>query len=151
MIGDSKLSGRNLSLSRVIRTPTGRGWAFPGNRAVCLAVPDPTDGFGVTCANTSFAALFGLAAMLASPDRPGNVDLTLLLPEGATASVRLADGSSRPLVADSEGVVAERLSKATEIDIVSPSGERRTTAMPVPPQSSASLRSEALRSAHASR
>lgn len=134
MIGDSQLSGRNLSLSRAISTLTGRGWAIPGNRAICLAVPDPTDGFGITCVNTSYARSFGVLSMMASPSVPGDVDLTLLLANGASATVRANDGSSRPLVSDLRGVVAERLSHATEITIVSPTGQTRSTAMPVPPQ-----------------
>ncbi len=135
MIGDSALSGRNLSLSRAISTPTGRGWAFPGNKTVCLAVPDPVDGFGVTCVNTSFAVSWGVAAMLASPDHAGDVDLTLLVPDGGQAVARFEDGSSRVLNADADGVVAERLTNATALEVVSPSGQRRTMAMPVPPPS----------------
>lgn len=68
-VANSTGSGRNMELSRAIRTPTGRGWAIPGDGTICIAVPDPVDGFGVGCVPTEQAARQGAAVIMGAARR----------------------------------------------------------------------------------
>ena len=63
-VGNSTRSGRNAGLSRAVRTPYGRGWAVPGNAYAWLVMPDPVDGFGITCSTTAHALSHGLIGLL---------------------------------------------------------------------------------------
>lgn len=48
-VASSERFGRNASLARKVSTTTGTGWVIPGKGYVCLAVPDPVDGFATSC------------------------------------------------------------------------------------------------------
>jgi hypothetical protein len=131
-VGDSTKSGRNLKLSRAIPTPNGTGWAVPGNGAVCVVTPDPVDGYGVGCTDTSFASTHGLLDITISSRTPHQADLTLVLPRNSTATATLADGRIKPLEGNQDGVISVRLVDARSISIKTPSGVQQTV-MPVPP------------------
>lgn len=128
-VGNSTRTGRNLDLSRAIRTPTGRGWAIPGDGTICIVVPDPVDGYGVGCVPTDQAARQGAWLIMGPPD--GGLELTLLTPRSSRVTARRRDGSERTLQADSDGVVSEVLSEIAEIDVSTRSGVE-TLPMPVP-------------------
>lgn len=59
-IGSPKRFGRNSDLARKIKTVTGDGWVIPGDGWLCLAMPDPVDGYGTSCLPTQIAAKQGL-------------------------------------------------------------------------------------------
>lgn len=59
-IASPKRWGRNPNLARKIKTVTGDGWVIPGDGFLCIAIPDPVDGFGTTCQPTQMAAARGL-------------------------------------------------------------------------------------------
>lgn len=131
-VGNSTKTGRNLNLSRAIDTPTGTGWAVPGNGTVCLVMPDPIDGYGITCSDTALALAHGLVGMLISSDTPDVANVTIVLPRNSRASATLDDGRDQALASDHYGVVSVRLQRARSITLTTPSGVR-TTRMPVPP------------------
>lgn len=59
-IASSEHFGRNAALARQIDTSTGTGWVIPGDGSVCIAAPDPVDGFGTTCSPIEMAISRGL-------------------------------------------------------------------------------------------
>jgi hypothetical protein len=59
-VGSPSRFGRNPNLARRIRTPTGDGWIIPGDGWLCIAMPDPVDGYGTSCLPTQIAAKQGL-------------------------------------------------------------------------------------------
>lgn len=121
-VGNSRHSGRNVDLSRAIATTTGRGWAVPGNGSVCLVVPDPVDGYGITCPNTERAATHGLIAILVSPSEPEVANVTMLSPRGSRIFATLENGQRRDLRADADGVISERLEGGVKISVQTRSG-----------------------------
>src|SRR6266545_8215748 len=131
-VGNSTKSGRNLALSRAIATPNGTGWAVPGNRAVCIVTPDPVDGYGVGCTDTSFALTHGLLDITISSRTPRLADITIVLPRNSTASAALADGQIKPLQADQDGVISVTLVDTRSLSIRTPQGVQQID-MPVPP------------------
>lgn len=131
-VGNSTHSGRNVDLSRAISTPTGVGWAVPGNNAVCLVVPDPVDGYGITCSDTGDALKRGVVAILVSSNRPGAANITMLIPRDSRVTATMKDGQVRALEADSDGVVSAALVGAKTISVITAAGTERL-AMPVPP------------------
>ncbi len=123
-VGDSRASGRNLALSRAIQTPTGRGMVSPGNGTICLSVPDPVDGYGVTCGETDRVVAKGLALMMISPERPSVAQVTLLLPDGATAKSVARDSRTTDLRPDADGIVATEVATGSSITVDSANGTR---------------------------
>lgn len=128
--------GRNLDLSRAIATPTGPGWVIPGNEVICLVIPDPVDGFGVTCNDTETARDNGLVAMMVSPTTPDRAQVTLLTPRRSSARAVAANGSETPLAVDSDGVVNATLPLGGHIALRTAGGPRQIhlpVAPPAPP------------------
>jgi hypothetical protein len=83
MVASPDRFGRNAALARAIETPTGTGWVIPGAGFLCIAVPDPVDGWGTSCVPTKVGVRRGLAIGLTAAD--GRSTETLLVPDGATA------------------------------------------------------------------
>ena len=135
-VGNSTRSGRNVALSRSISTPTGTGWAVPGNGIVCLVVPDPIDGYGITCTETRHARTHGIAVILISPDDPETAKLTLLTPRGSHITATMTDGGTHRLHADQDGVVSAALEAAKSVTVETSSGTARLD-MPAPPPAAA--------------
>jgi hypothetical protein len=131
-VGDSRASGRNLALSRAIRTPTGRGLVSPGDGTICLSVPDPVDGYGVTCGETVQVVKKGLALMMISPERPDVAQVTLLLPDGATAENVARASRTTALRPDADGIVATEVATGGSITVDSASGSRTLTVPSLP-------------------
>lgn len=121
-VGNSRHSGRNIDLSRAVATTTGRGWAVPGNGAVCLVVPDPVDGYGIACQNTDRAVTHGLMAMLVSPSAPEIANITMLSPRGSRVFATTEDGEQRELRAGADGVVSETLKDGVKVSVQTRSG-----------------------------
>lgn len=134
-IGSSAVSGRNIALSRTIATPTGRGWAVPGNGDICLVVPS-LDGYGITCDDTAWALTHGAAEVAIDPASPSTAALTMLAPKGAQVIATLAGGETRELLPDADGVISARLPHAKWVAVRTSSGTARLD-MPVAPRSAA--------------
>ncbi|HEU4976503.1 MAG TPA: hypothetical protein VFT50_15530 [Baekduia sp.] len=89
-VGSPRRFGRNPALARAINTVTGTGWVIPGDGFVCVAVPDPVDGYGTTCMPTSLAAQRGVSIALWGNLPGGQAAETMLVPDGTRVVV---DGS----------------------------------------------------------
>ncbi|HEX8101231.1 MAG TPA: hypothetical protein VF533_01330 [Solirubrobacteraceae bacterium] len=120
--GDRSSFGRNNDLSMAIEASTGKGWVVPGRNALCLIVPDPSQGFGATCQATTDAKRGDLVMTFASPESR-TVQLTAVLPDGARQpTVRMADGTIRELRPTPDGVVSETLNAPITFSLRTPSG-----------------------------
>lgn len=84
-IGSATRYGRNASLARAIKTVTGTGWVIPGDGYLCIAVPDPVDGYGTSCLPTEDAVRQGLALTLSGNMPDGQAAETLLVADGRQA------------------------------------------------------------------
>jgi hypothetical protein len=87
--------------ARAIATASGTGYVMPAaDGRVCLAVPDPGDGYGESCATAEQIEQRGLPVILTS-DRGGAMaavvpktasDAVLHLPDGSTRGLDIVDG-----------------------------------------------------------
>ena len=103
--------GLDLDAARAL-APLGRGyvWALPGPKNVCIAIPDPVDGFGIGCESADGAdggrLWIGLNGM--SGQRAGDVRVAMLVPDRIDAVTAVAgDGTRRRLDVSSNVVVAD--------------------------------------------
>lgn len=85
-VGSAARFGRNANLARSIATPYGPGWVIPGDQYVCITMPDPVDGFGESCAQTSVAVKEGVWLRLAGDSADAKAADVLLAPDGANVS-----------------------------------------------------------------
>jgi hypothetical protein len=106
--------GRNANLAREISTPHGTGWIVPGDKMLCIIVPDPVDSYGTGCNTLASSLVRGLVlAMRDGPRGPGTS--TALIPDGARATL---SSGSLPL-RSTTGVVSNRI-EADEDLVVTP-------------------------------
>jgi hypothetical protein len=96
-IGSPERFGRNPALARAIKTPTGTGWVIPGDGFLCIAIPDPVDGWGSTCLPTDVAAVRGLDIGLTAAD--GRTIETMLVPDDAPVEKVTGPVSTTPTLA----------------------------------------------------
>lgn len=89
-VGSPERYGRDPALARAIKTVTGTGWVIPGDGYLCLAVPDPIDGYGTSCVPTEVAVRQGLALTLSGNIPNGQAAETLVIADG----VRAREGST---------------------------------------------------------
>jgi hypothetical protein len=70
-----------ILLSRV-KSPrrNGRGWVVPGDRHICIVVPDRVDGFATSCTPLDWALRTGV--MIELRDADGSGSMTMLAPDG---------------------------------------------------------------------
>jgi hypothetical protein len=113
--------------ARSIHTPSGKGWVVPASNKLCLVVPDPVDGFGVSCTPTNEARKRGALAIMGKGDDFG---VTLVLPNGAKA-VWNTSGAESPLPASSTGVVVTRLDAGDSLTVTNSAGTSTTLPAPV--------------------
>lgn len=76
--------GRNPALARSIDTPTGRGWVIPGDGYLCIAIPDPVDGYGESCNTAGRAIAHGLWVRLAGDGPSSKAVDAFIVPDGTT-------------------------------------------------------------------
>jgi hypothetical protein len=90
--------------AREISTPNGVGYVMPAaDGSACLAVPDPADGYGESCASAEQIAQRGLAVVLSSA---GGGAMAAVLPKTASGAVlHQADGGQQDL-AIVDGVIS---------------------------------------------
>ena len=86
--------------ARAIATPTGTGYVMhAADGRVCLAVPDPADGWGQSCATPEQIEQRGLVVGLAPREgHSGSAELVAVLPDSVSdVTLHRADGTSAPL------------------------------------------------------
>lgn len=115
--------GRNPWLSRAIETPTGKGWVVPGDKTVCMVIPDPVDGYAMSCAPTSVVLSAGLTVGLADAD--SSVAVTLV-PDQARVVVTQEDRTVQPQAPDDSGVVTTDAKQADHVDVTTDEGTAST-------------------------
>lgn len=126
LIGSTSF-GKNAKLARSFSSTTGTGWAIPGNGEICIAIPDPVDGFAEVCNLNEFAAKNGLYVALLNPDQ-NIADIAVLVPDGQQAAATFADGRIKGLTS-TDGVATAHLQGATAV-ILTGSGARHTYPIP---------------------
>jgi hypothetical protein len=93
--------GLNLDAARAAM-PGGRGnvWVLPGKDSVCLAIPDPVDGFGISCRAAADAAAGQLwVGLVGVPgQQAGDALVAVLVPDGTdTVTAVERSGTRRAL------------------------------------------------------
>lgn len=106
-VGSSRRFGRNADLARAIRTTNGTGWVIPANGFLCIAVPDPVDGFATGCSPTAAAIQNGLILSMGGSMPNDKVSETLVVPDGR----RAVDGQGNGIPTD-RGVVSMFVDRA---------------------------------------
>jgi hypothetical protein len=104
--------------SRSIATPTGRGWVARIDHGICIAMPDPVDGWGIACTPPAVAQSQGALVMLGKGNRTSGA---LLLPDGAQAN-RARNGASVALTPDRDGVVRVEMHPGDALTVTDHSG-----------------------------
>ncbi len=127
----AEAAGVDLDAARAVAaSATGAVWAIPGPRQVCLAQPDPIDGFAINCAPIDRAiegrlwtGLVGLPGQVA-----GDALIAILVPDDvATVTAVAVDGTTDDLtVADNVAFAAITKSAALTFD-----DSQGTTTVPV--------------------
>lgn len=87
-------------------------------------MPDDVDGYGITCQPTDAAVSAGVPIMVASPDEPGAVQLSLLAPDDALVTAKYNDGTSTVLKPRSDGMIAATLRGGPTVQVITPLGTR---------------------------
>ncbi|MFL5844314.1 MAG: hypothetical protein ACJ762_06440 [Solirubrobacteraceae bacterium] len=81
-VGSPGRYGRNSDLAREIRTPSGPGYVIPANGYMCIAIPDPVDGYGESCASTEDAISRGLWVRLVGDQAESRAIDAFVIPDG---------------------------------------------------------------------
>jgi hypothetical protein len=118
--------GRNPELARAVETATGRGWVVPGRGTICLVVPDPVDGYGVSCKPTAAAAEQGVAVQLVAPEESNT---STLLPDDGRVVITQDDATTDVVQPDASGMATGDTTDAEKVTVVTDDG--RST-VPVP-------------------
>jgi hypothetical protein len=100
--------GLDLDAARAA-LPAGRGnvWVLPGDDTVCLAIPDPVDGFGIDCRDAASTATGELwVSLVGGPgQQAGDARVAVLVPDG-TDSVTAVEASGHRRALQVSGNVA---------------------------------------------
>jgi hypothetical protein len=113
--------GADYEHARVITTPSGKGYVLTAdNDSVCLAVPDPGNGFAQACAAAEQIDKRGLVVELSS--RGDHTSQLVAIVPGGTAQPTLRDSDgSRRLQAD-DGVLTASASGDATVSYRTPAG-----------------------------
>jgi hypothetical protein len=120
----------DLAHAHAFRAPRGgRGYVMTSTdgRTLCLALPDATEGYGVTCAPLATVEAKGLVGMLVSVTRKtGPSQVAAVLPKGTEAAAIVGrDGRTQALPVD-QGVAAGSVEADGELRFPTPSGRVRS-------------------------
>lgn len=121
-------AGGRYEDARAFSTPSGTGYVVPaGPERVCVAVPDPVEGYGQACATYDDIARRGLIVGIAGQDGAASEFVALLPADASSVTVHTVDGRSSmvPIV---EGVATVSLPTDASITLVI--GSRTTTLSP---------------------
>jgi hypothetical protein len=130
-------AGADLDTARAV-APSGAGyvWAFAGDRNVCVAIPDPVDGFGVTCrsieealAGRLWVGLNGLPGQKA-----GDVRVAVFAPDDVGSVDSVATDGTRRAIAVRDNVAFADVDDSAAVEMVT-GGRTIATQVPgTPPQ-----------------
>lgn len=115
--------------ARSFRAPTGKGWVFTDEEMLCIAIPDPSVGYGVSCTPSDSAATFGAVVALLDPRAPGRSMIAAILPPGATSTVEASSGARQSLPRTS-GVVTAVVQSARSVSVRGRDGDVRRLDLP---------------------
>ena len=119
--------GLDLDAARAA-APGGRGyvWVLPGDRSVCLAIPDPVDGFGINCRDPEGAAAGELWVGLVGGrgQRAGDTRVAVLVPDDTDTVTAVSSSGRRTPLQASGNVVFADLSDSHHLDLEGGSGAR---------------------------
>lgn len=112
--------GLDLDRARAL-APSGRGyvWLLSGPKAVCVAIPDPVDGFGVGCGDAADAAAGRLWVTVGGlpGQHAGDARVALLMPDGIEAITAVAGDGSRRTVDVANNVALADLVDADHVEL----------------------------------
>jgi len=108
--------GADLDGARAVAASAGRSvWAIPGKDKLCLAIPDPVDGFGINCADVAAAksgrlwvTFVGLAGQ-----KLGDVRIAQFVPDGVDAVSAVSDSGQTRTIATSDNVAFADVTSGT--------------------------------------
>lgn len=135
LAGVAAREGVDLDRSRAVAASAGRAvWAIPGPDRVCLAVPDPIDGFGINCADVATAASGRLWVTLVGlrGQKAGDVRIAQFVPDGVDAVTAVSDSGRTRTIAVSDNVAFADVTGGT-IGFSDGSTERRIRVEGTPP------------------
>jgi hypothetical protein len=124
----------DLDGARAVAASAGRAvWAVPGRDKLCLAIPDPVDGFGISCADIAavksgrlWVTLVGLAGQ-----RAGDVRIAQFVPDGVDAVTAVSDSGNTRTIAATDNVAFADITSGT-IGFSDGFGEHRVRAEGTP-------------------
>jgi hypothetical protein len=129
-------AGADLDTARAV-APAGDGyvWVVAGDRNVCLAIPDPVDGFGVACrsiedalAGRLWVGLNGLAHQTA-----GDVRVAVFAPDDARSIESVASDGSRRAIPVHDNVAFADVEHSEAVEMIT-DGRRVRTTIPGTPE-----------------
>ena len=112
--------GVDLGNARAV-APAGAGyvWAIPGPDRICLAIPDPIDGFAIGCQDSEQAATgrlwVGLSAL--PGQRAGDVRLAVFAPDGDVSVQSIHTDGSRTALLVSDNVAFADVSDSDSVEL----------------------------------
>jgi len=112
----AKKNGVDLDRARAVAASAGRAvWAIPGQDKVCLAIPDPVDGFGVSCGDVETAKSGRLwVTLLGLPGQKlGDVRIAQFLPDGVDVVTAVSDAGQTRTIASSDNVAFADVTSGT--------------------------------------
>lgn len=111
--------GLDLDHARAV-APGGRGYVYavPGPDKVCLGIPDPVDGYGMSCQNSEGALdgrlWVGLNGM--PSQREGDVRMAILAPDGIEAVMAVDEAGNRRAISVTDNVAFADLQHSASVE-----------------------------------
>lgn len=122
LAGVARRENVSLANARAVAPSAGRlVWAIPGPDKVCLAIPDPIDGYGFHCADASSAANGGLWTGIAGllGQRVGDGRVAIFVPDGVDAVTAVGTAGGRATLQVSDNVAFGDVSDAGRLEFSS--------------------------------
>ena len=97
----------SLADARAVAPSAGRAvWAIPGTSKVCLAIPDPVDGYGINCASGADAANGRLWVELVGGlgQQVGDARVAEFVPDGVGTVTSVAKSGKRGVIVVADNV-----------------------------------------------
>lgn len=115
---------------------TSSVWVVPGAKDVCVAIPDPVDGYGVNCKSYARAAAGELwVALVGGADQSvGDARMALVVPDGVASVTAVASDGTRRELAVSDNVAVADLVSSDKVEFTDAGGTLRSTRIPGTPR-----------------
>jgi hypothetical protein len=127
--------GLDLDSARAFApSATGSVWAVPGKSGVCLAIPDPIDGFAISCNDTAAAQdgrlWVGLTAL--PEQRIGDVRAAILVPDGIDTVTAVGAAGRRRTLVVADNVAFADLQDSARLEFTDGDGKHAVNAPGTP-------------------